>query len=193
MLRGSGAFAHEEALIPDVFAGDPVAVGRLVIPKQLVVAEVKARVSKKSVHDCFKKVGEYRKFANRVYAAFSLERPFSRDGFDWFCRIAPSDVGILVINPFANEIEAVKQLRPAKDHVPPDREKWEKYRDQLRCAKAWQEQGQRPESLTRSPWRDMSEEEKREAEAFISQEDEFEKFCEELDDILYGEPAESLD
>ena len=66
--RYEGGFGKEEYPMPDVFAKKAT---------QLVVAEVKKNTSRENVRDCIRKLTESLKFANMVYAAFSLSRPFS--------------------------------------------------------------------------------------------------------------------
>ena len=142
--RVGGRFAQENTPIPDVFAGDFVPFGKLVIPEHLVVAEVKKNTSAKSVRDCRRVVKEYLKFANRVYAAFSLAPPFSIDNVIGFSREIP-DVGVLLVDPSLKQ--RVREIRAAKDHTPSDQTRWSRYCDQLRCAKAWEKQGRRPAGL----------------------------------------------
>jgi hypothetical protein len=174
-----GGFAQEKNPIPDVFAGDPVPAGKLVIPKQLVVAEVKKNTSAESVRKCIGQVDEYLKFANKVYAAFSLARPFSAENIRMLLDEVP-DVGVLLVREGPSSTEPVRETRPAKDHTPPDQTKWYKYRDQLRCAKAWEKQGKRPAS---PPKLKLSKHQKRRLDEWEhSEEHSWKQFYRILDD-----------
>lgn len=122
--RYEGGYGKEEYPTPDVFA-------RKRERSQLVVAEVKSNVSANSVRDCVRKLTECLKFANAVYAAFRVSRPFSGKSLEKLDRELP-DAGVLLVNPFRVRSRlfgkgTVKQIRPAKDHIPPDQKKWNEY------------------------------------------------------------------
>lgn len=119
-----GGYGKEEYPTPDVFA-------RKRERSQLVVAEVKRNVSASSVRDCVRKLRECLKFANAVYAAFCVSHPFSGRSLEMLSRQLPN-AGVLLVNPFRVRSRlfgkwTVKEIRPAKDHVPPDQKTWNEY------------------------------------------------------------------
>jgi Holliday junction resolvase len=117
--RGQGGhYAKEEYPIPDVFAKKPT---------EIVVAEVKDNTSAKSTRDCIRKVREYLKFTNRVYAAFPLSsRPSGSKGWLWkWMKNAPPDVGLLLL--VDDRRRDVEELYAAKEHSPSNTKKFYEY------------------------------------------------------------------
>jgi hypothetical protein len=93
-------------------------------PTQLVVAEVKKNTSKSSVSDCIRKLSECLKFANSVYAAFALSRPFSANNVYMLSAAVPS-AGVLLLDPSGKR--RVREIHPAKSQTPPDQRKWNEF------------------------------------------------------------------